>query len=169
MGKRNARKPRNILAIRKILGWGRIISDIKKPACGRLFYVFKILIYNKLFLILNVIPPFFPPCTLCVISKGGTAVPRSPSGYLDCSDWGEVLRVFAVKRCDAFASCGCVIIRLWIQPVDATALSWLKQSATAAWVGVDFEVHEWILDRIDERDLTEGSAIRPTDHLSMAS
>ena len=35
MGKRNARKPRNILAIRKILGWGRIISDIKKPACGR--------------------------------------------------------------------------------------------------------------------------------------
>ena len=34
---------------------------------------------------------------------------------------------------------------------------------------VDSEVHDWILARIEERDLTESSAVRSTGHLSMAS
>ena len=34
---------------------------------------------------------------------------------------------------------------------------------------VDSEVHDWILARIEERDLAEGIAIRSTGHLSMAS
>ena len=34
---------------------------------------------------------------------------------------------------------------------------------------VDSEVHDWILARIEERDLAEGAAVRPTGHLSMAS
>lgn len=34
---------------------------------------------------------------------------------------------------------------------------------------VESEVHDWILARIEERDLTESSAVRSTVHLSMAS
>lgn len=34
---------------------------------------------------------------------------------------------------------------------------------------VDSEVHDWILARIEERDLAEGIAVRSTGHLSMAS
>ncbi|HGW4727035.1 TPA: AlpA family phage regulatory protein, partial [Pseudomonas aeruginosa] len=35
---------------------------------------------------------------------------------------------------------------------------------------VDSEVHDWILARIEERDLVEeGAAVRSTSHLSMAS
>lgn len=34
---------------------------------------------------------------------------------------------------------------------------------------VDIEVHEWILARIEERDLAEGTAVRAPGHLSMAS
>ena len=34
---------------------------------------------------------------------------------------------------------------------------------------VESEVHDWILARIEERDLTESSAVRSTGHLSMAS
>ena len=35
---------------------------------------------------------------------------------------------------------------------------------------VDSEVHDWILTRIEERDLAEeGAAVRSTSHLSMAS
>ena len=34
---------------------------------------------------------------------------------------------------------------------------------------VDSEVHDWILARIEERDLAEGAATRSTGHLSMAS
>jgi prophage regulatory protein len=34
---------------------------------------------------------------------------------------------------------------------------------------VEIEVHEWILARIEERDLAEGAAVRSTSHLSMAS
>lgn len=34
---------------------------------------------------------------------------------------------------------------------------------------VDSEVHEWILARIEERDLAEGTAVRTTGHLSVAS
>ena len=34
---------------------------------------------------------------------------------------------------------------------------------------VDSEVHDWILARIQERDLADGSALRPTNHLSVAS
>ncbi|GBC58103.1 helix-turn-helix transcriptional regulator [Pseudomonas aeruginosa] len=34
---------------------------------------------------------------------------------------------------------------------------------------VDCEVHDWILARIEERDLAEGEAMRPTGRLSMAS
>lgn len=34
---------------------------------------------------------------------------------------------------------------------------------------VESEVHDWILARIEERDLTESSAVRSTAHLSMAS
>jgi len=34
---------------------------------------------------------------------------------------------------------------------------------------VDSEVHDWILARIEERDLAEGTAVRATGHLSMAS
>ncbi|WP_240462646.1 helix-turn-helix transcriptional regulator [Pseudomonas aeruginosa] len=34
---------------------------------------------------------------------------------------------------------------------------------------VDSEVHDWILARIEERDLAEGTAVRSTGHLSMAS
>ncbi|KRV02456.1 phage transcriptional regulator AlpA [Pseudomonas aeruginosa] len=34
---------------------------------------------------------------------------------------------------------------------------------------VDGEVHDWILARIEERDLAEGSAARSAQHLSMAS
>ena len=34
---------------------------------------------------------------------------------------------------------------------------------------VDSEVQDWILARIEERDLAEGAAVRPTGHLSMAS
>ena len=34
---------------------------------------------------------------------------------------------------------------------------------------VESEVHDWILARIEERDLAEGAAVRPTGHLSMAS
>ncbi|TWV87880.1 AlpA family transcriptional regulator [Pseudomonas aeruginosa] len=33
---------------------------------------------------------------------------------------------------------------------------------------VDCEVHDWILARIEERDLAEGDAARPTGRLSMA-
>ncbi|EMB0807617.1 AlpA family transcriptional regulator [Pseudomonas aeruginosa] len=33
---------------------------------------------------------------------------------------------------------------------------------------VDGEVHDWILARIEERDLAEGEAARPTGRLSMA-
>ena len=34
---------------------------------------------------------------------------------------------------------------------------------------VESEVHDWILARIEERDLAEGSVMRSTGHLSMAS
>ncbi len=34
---------------------------------------------------------------------------------------------------------------------------------------VDGEVYDWILARIEERDLAEGTAVRSTGHLSMAS
>ncbi|HEC1605864.1 helix-turn-helix transcriptional regulator [Pseudomonas aeruginosa] len=34
---------------------------------------------------------------------------------------------------------------------------------------VDSEVHDWILARIEERDLAEGTAVRSTCHLSVAS
>lgn len=34
---------------------------------------------------------------------------------------------------------------------------------------IDSEVHEWILARIEERDLAEGAATRSTGNLSMAS
>lgn len=34
---------------------------------------------------------------------------------------------------------------------------------------VDSEVHDWILARIEERDLAEGAAVRSASHLSMAS
>lgn len=34
---------------------------------------------------------------------------------------------------------------------------------------VDSEVHDWILARIEERDLAEGTSVRSTGHLSMAS
>ena len=34
---------------------------------------------------------------------------------------------------------------------------------------VDSEVHDWILARIEERDHTDGTAVRATCHLSMAS
>lgn len=34
---------------------------------------------------------------------------------------------------------------------------------------VDSEVHDWILARIEERDLAEGTTVRSTGHLSMAS
>jgi len=34
---------------------------------------------------------------------------------------------------------------------------------------VDSEVHDWILARIEERDLAESTAVRTTGHLSMAS
>ncbi|MBK3431531.1 AlpA family transcriptional regulator [Pseudomonas fluorescens] len=33
---------------------------------------------------------------------------------------------------------------------------------------VDSEVHDWILARIEERDLAEGTSVRSTGHLSMA-
>jgi prophage regulatory protein len=34
---------------------------------------------------------------------------------------------------------------------------------------VESEVHDWILARIEERDLAEGAAVRPAGHISMAS
>ncbi|MBK61264.1 MAG: AlpA family transcriptional regulator [Pseudomonas sp.] len=34
---------------------------------------------------------------------------------------------------------------------------------------VDSEVHDWILARIEERDLAEGTATRPVGHLSVVS
>ena len=34
---------------------------------------------------------------------------------------------------------------------------------------VDSEVHEWILARIEERDLVSETALRTTSHLSVAS
>lgn len=34
---------------------------------------------------------------------------------------------------------------------------------------VDSEVHDWILAKIEERDLAEGTSARPIGHLSMAS
>lgn len=34
---------------------------------------------------------------------------------------------------------------------------------------VDSEVHDWILARIEERDLAEATAVRSTGHLSVAS
>jgi len=34
---------------------------------------------------------------------------------------------------------------------------------------VDSEVHDWILAKIEERDLVEGAYARPIGHLSMAS
>jgi len=34
---------------------------------------------------------------------------------------------------------------------------------------VDSEVHDWILARIEERDLAEGTAVRSAAHLSVAS
>jgi len=34
---------------------------------------------------------------------------------------------------------------------------------------VDSEVHDWILARIEERDLADGTALRLTNHLSVAS
>ncbi|WP_460089834.1 helix-turn-helix transcriptional regulator [Pseudomonas sp. S2_E02] len=34
---------------------------------------------------------------------------------------------------------------------------------------VDSEVHDWILARIEERDLAEGVAVRSAGHLSVAS
>lgn len=34
---------------------------------------------------------------------------------------------------------------------------------------VDSEVYDWILTRIEERDLAEGTSVRSTGHLSMAS
>lgn len=34
---------------------------------------------------------------------------------------------------------------------------------------VDSEVHDWILARIEERDLAKGAAVKSTGHLSMAS
>ena len=34
---------------------------------------------------------------------------------------------------------------------------------------VEIEVHDWILARIEERDLAEGTAVRSTAHLSVAS
>ncbi|PAU63677.1 helix-turn-helix transcriptional regulator [Pseudomonas indica] len=34
---------------------------------------------------------------------------------------------------------------------------------------VESEVHDWILARIEERDLAEGSAVQSARHLSMAS
>lgn len=34
---------------------------------------------------------------------------------------------------------------------------------------LDSEVHDWILARIEERDLAEGVVVRSSGHLSMAS
>lgn len=34
---------------------------------------------------------------------------------------------------------------------------------------VDSEVYDWILAKIEERDLAEGASTRPIGHLSMAS
>ncbi|KPM62819.1 AlpA family transcriptional regulator [Pseudomonas putida] len=34
---------------------------------------------------------------------------------------------------------------------------------------VESEVHDWILARIEERDLAEGARVRATGHLSVAS
>lgn len=34
---------------------------------------------------------------------------------------------------------------------------------------VDSEVHDWILARIEERDLAEGASVRSTGYLSVAS
>ncbi|WP_249582761.1 helix-turn-helix transcriptional regulator [Pseudomonas viridiflava] len=34
---------------------------------------------------------------------------------------------------------------------------------------VDSEVHDWILARIEERDLADVTVLRPTNHLSVAS
>ncbi|OGQ51612.1 MAG: AlpA family transcriptional regulator [Deltaproteobacteria bacterium RIFCSPLOWO2_02_FULL_53_8] len=34
---------------------------------------------------------------------------------------------------------------------------------------VDSEVHDWILARIEERDLAEGAAVRSSGHLSVAN
>ncbi|KNC18251.1 helix-turn-helix transcriptional regulator [Pseudomonas sp. RIT-PI-a] len=34
---------------------------------------------------------------------------------------------------------------------------------------VDSEVHDWILARIEERDLAEGTAVHSTAHLSVTS
>lgn len=34
---------------------------------------------------------------------------------------------------------------------------------------VESEVHDWILARIEERDLAEGAAVRPAGHIGMAS
>ena len=33
---------------------------------------------------------------------------------------------------------------------------------------VDSEVHDWILARIEERDMADGTALRPTSRLSVA-
>jgi len=33
---------------------------------------------------------------------------------------------------------------------------------------VDNEVHDWILARIEERDMADGTALRPTSRLSVA-
>lgn len=37
----------------------------------------------------------------------------------------------------------------------------------AGWV--ESEIHDWILARIEERDMADGTALRPTSHLSGAS
>jgi prophage regulatory protein len=34
---------------------------------------------------------------------------------------------------------------------------------------VESEVHDWILERIEERDLAEGAAVRSAGHLSVVS
>lgn len=34
---------------------------------------------------------------------------------------------------------------------------------------VETEVHDWILERIEERDLAEGAAVRSAGHLSVVS
>jgi len=34
---------------------------------------------------------------------------------------------------------------------------------------IDSEVHDWILERIEERDLAEGAAVRSAGHLSVVS
>jgi len=56
------------------------------------------------------------------------------------------------------------IIRLK-EVIDSTGLA---RSTIYKHIG-DSEVYDWILARIEERDLAEGAATRSTGHLSVAS